>query len=141
MLKFQLVSSGGTKFNGEAYEVLVPTKAGTIALFLDHMPLVSTASAGVISIRKKANDRDTEMEHFAVSGGVIQVDGKGAHFLSDDVTASHEVSESAAAAALARAEELMKDAKTHIALSQARHLIRHRSAQLHVARLKRRHHQ
>jgi len=140
MLKFQMVSSDGPKFDDETYEVLVPTKSGVIALFEDHMPLISVASAGVISVRKKPGDKDEHMDHFAVTGGIIQVDGKTAHFISDDVTAPHEVSEAEAAAALARAEELMKSAKTHVDLSQAKHMIRHRSAQLHVARLKRRHH-
>ena len=80
------------------------------------------------------------MEHFAIAGGVVQIDGVTAHFVSDDVTASHEVGETEAAAALARAEELMRTAHSHIAINQAKHLIRHRSAQLHIARLKKRHH-
>ena len=76
MIHFQLVSTKGTKFDDDAYEVLVPTKDGTIALFEDHMPLISAGAAGVISVRKEANDSDEHMEEFAVSGGVVQVDGK-----------------------------------------------------------------
>lgn len=140
MLNFQMVSSDGIKFDGEVYEVLVPTPTGFIALFEDHMPLISMASAGLVSIRKRPGDQNTAMDHFAVAGGIIQTDGKIAHFVSDDVTTSDEVSVTEAAAALSRAEAMKKGTSTHIALNQVKHLIRHRSAQLHVARLKRRHH-
>ncbi len=43
MLHFQLVSTQGLKYDGEAYEVLVPTTGGTIAVFEDHMPLIASA--------------------------------------------------------------------------------------------------
>jgi F0F1-type ATP synthase epsilon subunit len=88
MLHFQLVSTRGTKFDGDVYEVLVPAQGGTIALFEDHMPLISSCQPGVISVRKKPNDSDDEMENFATSGGVVQIDGKIVRFLSDEVTST-----------------------------------------------------
>src|SRR5438132_145952 len=111
MIHFQLVSSSGIKFDEEAYEILVPTKAGTIAVFEDHMPILSAGSPGVISVRKKPADRDSEMEQFAINGGVVEVDGKNIRFLSDDVTAPDEISEQEAEAALKRAQELLAGAK------------------------------
>jgi ATP synthase F1 epsilon subunit len=99
MMHFRLVSAQGVKYDDEAYEVLVPTKAGTIAVFENHMPLISAAAGGVVSVRAKPSDRDAEMENFAVSGGVMQVDGKELVFLSDDITASDEVNEKEAEAA------------------------------------------
>lgn len=140
MLHFQLVSTKGIKFDEEAYEVIVPTRGGTIALFEDHMPLISAGVPGTISIRKKMGDSDQAMEHFAVSGGVIQVDGKTARFLSDEVTNSEDISESEAEAALARAQELVKNAGSQVALHEAKRMLHHSSAQLNVAKLKKRHH-
>lgn len=139
-MHFQLVSSKGTKFDGEAYEILVPTRAGVIGIFEDHMPLVSTAQAGVLSVRKKASDPDSAMEQFAINGGVVEVDGKTVSFVADDVTASHEVNEQEAAAALARAEALVKGADSQTALHEAHRLLHHSSAKLHLAQLKKRHH-
>ena len=52
-LSFQLISATGVKYDDEAYEVLVPTKDGQIAVFEDHMPLLSAGTPGVLSIRKK----------------------------------------------------------------------------------------
>lgn len=140
-MHFQLVSSTGLKFDGDVYEVIVPTRAGAIAVFPAHMPLISAGAPGVISIRKKVGDSDKSMEHFAVSGGALQVDGKTATFLSDDVTAPEEVSEQEAAAAQARAQELMSGATGHVAIHEAKRMLHHSSAQLHIAKLKKRHHQ
>jgi F-type H+-transporting ATPase subunit epsilon len=140
MMHFRLVSAKGTKFDGEAYEVLVPTRGGTIAVFENHMPLISSASGGVVSVRAKASDRDTDMEQFAVSGGVMQIDGKNLTFLSDDITSSDEVNEKEAEAALARAQELIDNATSRTQLHEAHRALHHSTAQLHIARIKRRRH-
>jgi F-type H+-transporting ATPase subunit epsilon len=139
-MNFQLISATGIKFEGEAYEVLVPTESGTIAIFKDHMPLLSAGAPGVISVRKKAGDRDDDMENFAVAGGIIQVDGQNTRFVSHDVTTPEEVSEKEAEEARARAEELMRSATTQIEIHEAKRLLQHSSAKLQIARLKRRHH-
>jgi F-type H+-transporting ATPase subunit epsilon len=140
MIHFQLVSASGTKYNDDAYEILVPTRGGTIALFEDHMPLISAGSPGVISVRKQPSDADSEMESFAVSGGVVQIDGKTVRFISDEVDAPSEISEAEAEAALKRAQELMANAKSQVQLHEAKQLLSHSDARLHVARLKSRHH-
>jgi F-type H+-transporting ATPase subunit epsilon len=140
MIQFQLVSTQGVKYDGDAYEVLIPTGAGTIAVFEDHMPLISSAQGGVVSVRVKQGDSDGEMKHFAVSGGIMQVEGKTLRFLSDDITASEEVNEKEAAAALSLAEELIRNAGSQQALAEAHRVLHHSRAQLNVARMKRRHH-
>jgi F-type H+-transporting ATPase subunit epsilon len=140
MIHFKLVSLNGTKFDDEAYEVLVPTKEGTIAVFEDHMPLISAATPGVVSVRKKSSDKDDDMQHFAVNGGVVEVDGKAIRFLTDDVTTPDDVSEKEAQAAFERAEALVAGATSRSALTEAQRMLHHSQAQLHVAKFKRRHH-
>lgn len=139
-LNFRLVSLAGTKFDDEAYEVLVPTPAGTVGLFEDHMPVISAVAPGVLSIRKKSGDADDNMEHFALNGGVVEIDGKNIRLISDDITSPEDVSEKEAEAALARAEALVSGAETQTALHEAHRLLHHSSARLQIARLKRRHH-
>jgi ATP synthase F1 epsilon subunit len=139
-MQFQLISATGVKFDNEAYEVLVPTQGGTIALFQDHMPLISAGAPGVVSIRKKAGDRDDDMQHFAVYGGVVQIDGKTARFITDEVTEPEEVSEAEAQKALQRAQELVSGASTREELHEAQRVQAHHEARLHLAQLKRRHH-
>jgi ATP synthase F1 epsilon subunit len=140
VIHFELVSALGTKFKDDVYEVLVPTKDGTIAVFEDHMPLISAGGPGVIAVRKKPGDSERSMEHFAVAGGVIQVDGKTIRFLSDDVTTSEEVSEQEAQEAQKRAQQLMDNAPSQVALHEAKRMMHHSSAKLHLAQLKKRHH-
>ncbi len=139
-MRFQLVSSGGSKFDDEAYEVLIPTPTGTIAIFKDHMPLVSTASAGVLSVRRKSSDTEDEMERFAINGGILETDGKSIRFISEDISTSADINEAQAEAAMKKAEEAVKSAGSLTALNEAQRLLRHSSAQLQVARLKKRHH-
>lgn len=140
MINFALVSPLGTKFEDEVYEVLIPTQDGTIAVFEDHMPLLSAGMGGVISVRKKASDSDRSMEHFAVNGGVLEVDGKNVKFLSDEVTTTDDISEDEAESAMARAQELLGNATSQVAVQEAKRLLHHSSAKLHLAKIKRRHH-
>ena len=140
MIHFQLVSSTGTKFDDDVYEVLLPTQSGAVAVFQDHMPMISAAQPGVISVRKKIGDKDADMEHFAINGGVLEVDGKVLRFLSDDITAADDVNEKDAQTALARAEELIRTAGSQKDLAEAHRVLHTSRAQLNVARLKRRHH-
>lgn len=139
MIHFELVSVEGTKFDGEAYEVVIPTKDGEIAVFQDHMPLVSAGVPGVISVRQKQTDNDSELQQFAVNGGIMEVDGSSIRYIADDVTAAEDVNEKEAEAALARAEEQVKNAGTQTALAEAKRVLHHSQAQLNIARLKRRH--
>jgi ATP synthase F1 epsilon subunit len=140
VIHFQLISATGVKFDDEAYEVLVPTRDGQIAVFEDHMPLLSAGVPGVLSIRKKAMDSNNEMEDFAVNGGLLEVDGKSARFVTEDVTAVDEISEQEAQEALQRAQKLVEAAGSREALHEAKTVLQHQSVKLHLAQLKRRHH-
>jgi ATP synthase F1 epsilon subunit len=140
VIHFQLVAASGVKFDDDAYEILLPTEGGTIAVFEDHMPLISAGAAGVLSVRVKQSDPDSALRDFAVAGGVMQVDGKSIRFVADEITTSEEVSEKEAEEALKRAEALMGQATTQTEIHEAKRMLQHSSAKLHVARLKSRHH-
>jgi F-type H+-transporting ATPase subunit epsilon len=140
VIHFQLVSPSGMKFDDDAHEVIVPTEGGTIAIYADHMPILGAVAPGVVSVRRKAGASDADMDHFAVNGGVVEVDGKNIVFIAEDVSSSEEISEKEAEIAHARAEELMKNAGNQVALDEAKQLLQHAGARLHVARLKKRHH-
>lgn len=139
-LNFQLVSATDVKYDGECYEVIVPTKDGEIAVFEGHMPLLAAGAPGVLSVRKKAGDSDSDMEDFAVDGGVLQVEGQSARFVTEDVTAAGEVSEQEAREAMQRAQQLVENASSREALHEAKAVLHQSSVKLHLAQLKRRHH-
>src|SRR4051812_9836582 len=86
-LTFEIVTPEGTKFSEEAYEVLLPTPDGQVGILPHHMELVSLATAGVISVRRREQDSDAQLEHFATTGGMIEINGEHVRLLAD--TADH----------------------------------------------------
>lgn len=137
-INFQLVALDGVKFNEDVYEILLPTMSGQIGVMPGHMPLISVATAGVISVRREPNHPLSMMEHFAISGGAVEVTGKTLKVLVDEADNAEEISEEEAREAMRRAEKLLSEAKDHVTLSEAQDLIDRSAVRLQVASLKRR---
>lgn len=138
MITFQLVALNGEKFNEDVYEILLPTMDGIIGVLSHHMPLVSVATNGVISVRKNSNDRDDMMEHFAISGGVVEVENNVLRVLVDEADAADEISEDEAKKAFELAKKMKAEAKDQVSLENAQNLIDRHSVRIQVAGLKRR---
>jgi F-type H+-transporting ATPase subunit epsilon len=138
MIRFQLVSLAGVKFDEEAYEVTLPTANGQIGVLPGHMPLVSVAKAGVILVRRRPVDHDDMRDVFAISGGAIEVSGNTLKVLVDEADASDDINEGEAKAALERANKLKSDAKDQVSLAHAQELVDLTVVRLQVAGLKRR---
>jgi F-type H+-transporting ATPase subunit epsilon len=139
MIHFQLVALTGTKFDGEAYEVVLPTLDGEIGVLQDHMPLVSVAKTGVIAVRKEARDTDRALEYFAISGGVIEVSNNVLRVLVDEADHADDINEAEAEAAMERARQLKAEAQDEVSLEHAQALIDRHQVRIQVANLKRRH--
>lgn len=138
MIRFQLVALNGKKFDEDVTEIILPTLDGQIGVLSHHMPLVSVASTGVISVRKNAVDRDDMMEHFAISGGVVEVENNVLRVLVDEADAADELSEDQVKKAIEEAKKLKAEATDQVSLDQAQSLIDRHEVRLHVAGLKRR---
>ncbi|HSX36783.1 MAG TPA: ATP synthase F1 subunit epsilon [Patescibacteria group bacterium] len=139
MLHLQLVTLTGTKFDDDVYEVVLPTLDGQIGILQDHMPLISAATNGVISIRRNAKDPDRDMEFFATNGGVIEVDHNKLRVIVDEADHADDISEAEAEAAMERAKQMKAEAKDQVSLEHAQTLMDRSAVRLHVAGLKRRH--
>jgi F-type H+-transporting ATPase subunit epsilon len=139
MITFQLVTLDGTKFGEEVYEILLPTLDGVIGVMPGHMPLVSVATTGMVSIRRAASDRDDMMDHFAISGGVIQVEDDMLRLLVDEADHADEINEQEAQKAYDLAQKLKSEAKDQVSLDNAQSLVDRQAVRLQVAGLKRRH--
>lgn len=139
MIHFQLVALTGTKFDGEAYEITLPTLDGEIGVLQDHMPLVSVAKTGVIAVRKEARDSDRDREYFAISGGVIEVSDNMLRVLVDEADNAKDINEAEAEAAMERAKQLKAEAKDEVSLEHAQQLVDRHAVRLQVASLRRRH--
>jgi F-type H+-transporting ATPase subunit epsilon len=137
VFRFELVTLDGTKFGQEVYEVILPTLEGEIGVLARHMPLISVASHGVISIRNNANDPDDLMEHYATNGGVVEVADNVLRVLVDEADSEEEINEQEAQEAIERAKKLMSETKDQVTLDEAQSLIDRQATRLRVAELRR----
>jgi F-type H+-transporting ATPase subunit epsilon len=135
-MKLELITLTGPKFEEDVYEVSLPTPGGIITILPHHMALVTLAVPGVIAIRRHKGDQ--EIERYATNGGVIEVDENKVRLLVDEADHSNEIVEAEARAALERAKQAKKDAKSQVELSEAQTVIDREAVRLKVAELRRR---
>lgn len=138
MFRFQLVALSGKKFDEDVYEVTLPTLEGEIGVLQHHMPLVSVATYGAITVRRNAKDRDDQREFFATNGGVIEVVDNTLRVLVDEADHTDDLNEAEVQAALERAQKMKAEAKDQVSLEHAQSLVDRHSVRLQVAGLKRR---
>lgn len=138
MISFELVSLDGIKFSEDVYEILLPTLDGEIGVMPGHMPLISVATTGVISVRRNSNDKDDMMDHFAISGGVIEVANNKLSVLVDEADLADEINEAEAQKAFDLAQKMKSEAKDQVSLEHAQSLIDRQAVRIQVAGLKRR---
>jgi F-type H+-transporting ATPase subunit epsilon len=138
MIEFELVTLNGIKLRESVHEVLLPTPQGQIAVFENHAPLVSTASTGVISVRRKSDHPDDMMEHYAIDSGVIEISGNNVRVLVDEADKDSDISAKEAEEALAKAKQIYAEAKDQVSLDKAQSLVDRQASRLHIAELRRR---
>ncbi len=139
MFRFKLVSLSGVQFDDDVYEVLLPTLEGEIGVLAGHMPLVSVAKNGVITVRRGAKDPDSAREYFATNGGVVEVEGGELRVLVDEADHADNINEAEAEAAYELAQQMKAEAIDQVSLEHAQTLVDRHAVRLHVSSLKRRH--
>jgi F-type H+-transporting ATPase subunit epsilon len=138
VIHLQLVTLTGTKFDDDAYEVVLPTLDGEIGVLPGHMPLISVATTGVISVRRQSSDPDRAREIFAISGGVIEVDNDTLRVIVDEADHADEINVADAEAAHQLAQKMKREAKDEVSLEHAQAMIDRSAVRLQVAQLRRR---
>lgn len=138
-MNLELVTLLGKKVDQEVYEVMIPTAAGEIAVFPGHEPLVTIAVPGAIAVRYKKGDADSQLDFFAVSGGVVEISQKKVRVLVDEADHGDDIVEAESKAALERAIAMRDNAKDQVELEKAHQLVDRHSVRLKVADLRRRH--
>jgi F-type H+-transporting ATPase subunit epsilon len=138
-MKLELITLLGKKIDQEVYEVMMPTADGDIAVFPGHEPLVTIAVPGAIAVRYKKGDPDTQLDYFAITGGVVEVSQQKIRVLVDEADHGDDIVEAETKAALERAIEMRDNAKNQVELEKAHQLVDRHSVRLKVADLRRRH--
>lgn len=136
-MKLELVTLSGPKIQDEVYEVILPTPLGGIAVYAQHMPLVTTVIAGVLTVRRNKADGDDKLEVFATNGGVAEITGHSLRLLVDEADHASDIVETEAREALELAKKLKLEAKDQIELDHAEALIDRHAVRLKVAELRR----
>ena len=136
MIHLKLVTLSGVKYDDDVYEVILPTADGQIGVLTNHMPLISAATNGIISIRKNPKDTDAVMEHFATHGGVIEIANNIIRVLVDEADNSNEINEAEVKKSLDLAIKMKNEAKDEISLEKAQKMVDRNSIRLQVAQLK-----
>jgi F-type H+-transporting ATPase subunit epsilon len=136
-MQLEFVTLSGPKLQKDIYEVILPTADGNIAVYTQHMPLVTTVVPGVITVRHKKGDPDEARDVYATNGGVAEITGKAVRLLVDEADHADDIVEKDAAEALAAAKKLKAEAKDEIELERAEALVDREFVRLKVAELRR----
>jgi F-type H+-transporting ATPase subunit epsilon len=137
-MHMQLITLSGVSVDQEIYELLAPTTAGEIAVYPGHEPLVTMAAPGALAVRYEKTDKDNELEYFAISGGIIEINPHAIRVLVDEADHGDDIIEAESKAALERALKLRDEATDQIELDKAHQLIDRHTVRLRVAELHRR---
>ena len=137
-MQFQLVTLAGVKLDEAVYEVILPTTEGVISVFPNHEALVTVAVPGVVTVRRRKEDRDDELEYFAISGGVVEINQERVRILVDEAEHGDDIIEAESQAALERALKLQEESNDQVELEKAHQLVDRHAVRLKVAELHRR---
>lgn len=103
-LHFKIVTPERVVFEDTVDAAILPTTEGEITVLPHHIPLVALLKAGVLRLKKGAEEMP-----LAVSGGVIEVDGKHVVVLADTAERADELEEEKIEKAKAQAQKLMQE--------------------------------
>jgi len=106
MLKLEIVTPHGKVYDEEIDSVVMPTTSGEVGILPGHIPLLTEIHAGEISVSKGGS-----VDHLAVSKGFAQCVGDKVSILAENAIGEAEIDESEVEAAMARAQEALKNAK------------------------------
>ena len=137
-MNLKLVTLGGVKLEEAIYSVTIPTIDGEISVLPSHEPLVTVAKDGVISVRRRQEDSDNQLEYFAISGGVVKIDYSSVQILVDEADHGDDIIEAETQAALERAIKARDEAGDQVEREKAKQLIDRHMVRLKVADLHRR---
>jgi F-type H+-transporting ATPase subunit epsilon len=122
-----IVSAEKEIFSGSAEMVFAPAEMGEVGISPRHAPLISKLKAGEVRIKT-----GEEIQHFYVSGGLIEVQPHMVIILADTAIRAKDIDEAAALEAKVRAEEALADRSGKLDYGQAQAQLAQAIMQLRV---------
>jgi F-type H+-transporting ATPase subunit epsilon len=103
-LKLEIVTPEAKIYSEDVSSVLVPGAEGELGVLPEHMPLLTQLAAGELRIVK-----DGQESVLAVGEGFVEITPTSVSVLTDMAVAESDIDETAAEAAIKRAQEALKD--------------------------------
>lgn len=122
-----IVSAEGEIFSGLAEMVYAPAVMGEVGIAPRHTPLVTQLKPGEVRVETESGK---EMQHFYVSGGILEVQPHVVTVLADTAIRAADLDEAAAQEAKRRAEETMSDRSAEFEYAKAQAELAEAVAQL-----------
>ena len=129
-----IISLDKTVYNGEVYEVLVPSEEGEMAVMAHHMPLITPLVPGEVLVKK--DQKGTESENIVIGGGFMEVLNNHANLLVHSAEMVTEIDEKRAEQAREKAEKALKEFKDKKMMSDQEYAQTAAALQRAMARLK-----
>jgi F-type H+-transporting ATPase subunit epsilon len=122
-----VVSAEGHLFSGQGEMVYAPAVMGELGIAPRHTPLVTQLKAG--EVRVDPGD-GKPMEHFYVSGGMIEIQPHVVTVLADTAVRAADLDEAAALEAKRRAEDVITNKTSEMEMAKAQSELAEAVAQL-----------
>ena len=128
-LRLEIVTPETTAYSEDVEMVTIPGAEGELGVYPNHVPLLTTLNPGELRVLKGGRE-----SFLAVGEGFVEIRGDAVSVLTDLALEASTIDESAAEAAIARAQAAMKEehAAEDVAALQA--TLQKAFAQLHVKR-------
>ena len=110
-----VVSAEESIFAGDAEFVVLPGEAGELGIYPRHTPLITRIRPGVVRIKMPGK---AEEEQVFVAGGILEVQPTVVTVLADTAIRGHDLDEAKARDALAKAEEVRRNAGSELEIAK-----------------------
>lgn len=107
-LKLEIVTPEAKTYSEDVDFVLIPGSEGELGVLPGHVPLLTELTPGELKVTRGGKD-----EYLAVGQGFVEITQTTVSVLTDMAVMEGDIDESAAQAAIERAQAAMKDARLH----------------------------
>jgi F-type H+-transporting ATPase subunit epsilon len=132
-IKCDIVTVERQVYSDEVDMVVAPGIMGTLGILPHHAPLITALEEGELRLKKGEKE-----EHFAISGGYMEVCPDAVIIMADTAERAEEIDEARAEAARQRAEQFLKEKPPDIDRAAIEGALRRSYVRLKVARRRRR---
>lgn len=117
-LEVNVVTPNGVVYEHHARLVVAKTPEGDLGILPRHAPII--APLAIDEVRIKRTDSDVHVDWIAVNGGVIEVRDNVVTIIADSAERERDIDVPRAERAKHRAEELIREAKSHEDIDELR---------------------